>query len=200
MLAANNIKHTIETEIKQKLNTDLKTIDSVCIMIYSSKKNELDYKLVQKINDYYQGVEKETFVAHLISSVADLLRIFSDIETITDLNNCRHYFASKLANNENMCKLLDIDLETHLKDMLFDEVSGNIRLQMALISLKILFNEIKPYYEILKIPEFDVSQLREVIQKAIEEFKKTVPGCDEAFSKLLKSLDTFSGNFGQYYE
>ena len=58
----------------------------------------------------------------------------------------------------------------------------------------------KPYYEILKIPEFDVSQLRDVIQKAIEEFKKTLPGCEEAFSKLLKSLDTFSGNFGQYYE
>ena len=71
---------------------------------------------------------------------------------------------------------------------------------MTLVSLKILFNEINPNYKILKIPEFDVSQLREVIQKAIEEFKKNVPGCDDAFSKLLKSLDTFSGNFGQYYE
>lgn len=99
-----------------------------------------------------------------------------------------------------MFKLLDIDLESHIKDMLFDEVSGNIRLQMTLVSLKILFNEIKPYYKTLKIPEFDVGQLKEVIQKAIEEFKKSLPGCDDAFSKLLKSLDTFSGNFDQYYE
>ncbi len=67
---------------------------------------------------------------------------------------------------------------------------------MTFISLKILFNEMKPYYKILKIPEFDVSQLREVIQTAIEEFKKTLPECNEAFTKLLKSLDTFSGNFG----
>ena len=128
MFAAKDIKNVIENEIKTKLNTDKAMLNNVCIMLYSVKKNELDFKLVQKINDFYQGTEKETFVAHLISSVADLLRIFSDIESVTELNNSRQYFMSKLSNNENMFKLLDVDLESHIKDMLFDEVSGDVRL------------------------------------------------------------------------
>jgi hypothetical protein len=52
----------------------------------------------------------------------------------------------------------------------------------------------------MKIPEFDIADLKSVIRNAIQDFKKTLPGCDLAFSKLLQSLDTFSDNFGNYFE
>ena len=39
-----------------------------------------------------------------------------------------------------------------------------------------------------------------MVKQAISEFKKQLRGCDEAFKQLLKSLDTFTDNFDQYYE
>ena len=36
-------------------------------------------------------------------------------------------------------------------------------------------------YKALKTPEFDVQQIRELIGQAIQEFKRTLPGCDLAF-------------------
>ena len=39
-----------------------------------------------------------------------------------------------------------------------------------------------------------------MVRVAINEFKKNVKGCESAFSKLEKSLDTFTDNFGDYYE
>ena len=45
-----------------------------------------------------------------------------------------------------------------------------------------------------------MSQLRELIQGAIKEFSKSLPDCGLAFKKLLQSLDTFTGNFDNYYQ
>ena len=71
---------------------------------------------------------------------------------------------------------------------------------MIILSLKILFKESKKYYELLKIPEFDVHQIKDVIALALVEFKKNLPECNLAFDKLVQSLDTFVENFGGYYE
>ena len=46
------------------------------------------------------------------------------------------------------------------------------RLSLVAISLKILLNESNAYYEIIKIPEFEVHSLKEMIKKAIEDFSK----------------------------
>jgi hypothetical protein len=128
MFATRDIKNTIDAEIKAKTKSQTSTLDNVSIMLYSLKKNDLDFKLVQKINDFYQGTDKQTFVSHLISSVADLTRIFSDIDTIAEPVNYPVYFRSKLSGNEGLFKLLDIDLESHIKDMLFDDANCEIRL------------------------------------------------------------------------
>ena len=39
-----------------------------------------------------------------------------------------------------------------------------------------------------------------MVEQAIREFKKSVPGCDAAFNKLLQSLDLFTDNFDGFYE
>ena len=39
-----------------------------------------------------------------------------------------------------------------------------------------------------------------MVEQAIREFKKSVPGCDLAFNKLLQSLDMFTNNFDGFYE
>ena len=55
-------------------------------------------------------------------------------------------------------------------------------------------------YKVLRTPEFDVSKIRDLIEQAISEFSRSLPGCDLAFRKLLQSLDTFTNNFDNYYE
>lgn len=45
--------------------------------------------------------------------------------------------------------------------------------------------EFQAFYKTLKIPEFDVSRVREMVEQAIREFKRSVPGCNLAFDKLL---------------
>ena len=64
----------------------------------------------------------------------------------------------------------------------------------------LVFGAQKKRYKSLNIPEFEVSSIKEMVKQAIAEFKKQLRGCDEAFKQLLKSLDTFTDNFEQYYE
>ena len=64
----------------------------------------------------------------------------------------------------------------------------------------LVFSAQKKRYQSLNIPEFEVSSIKEMVKQAIAEFKKQLRGCDEAFKQLLKSLDTFTDNFDQYYE
>lgn len=57
-----------------------------------------------------------------------------------------------------MIKLLDMQLEQYIQDALFEEDdASDIKLKMTTVSLKILFKEVNKYYQIIKIPEFDVS-------------------------------------------
>lgn len=48
-----------------------------------------------------------------------------------------------------------------------------------------LQTEMLEMYKVLKTPEFDVGKIRELIEQAIREFSKSLPGCDLAFRKLL---------------
>lgn len=62
------------------------------LLLYSEQKNHLNFELVQTINEFYQGLDKETFVHHLISSVAVLLPIFKDLDSLDKSANLRTYF------------------------------------------------------------------------------------------------------------
>lgn len=64
----------------------------------------------------------------------------------------------------------------------------------------LLFKAQKKRYASINIPEFEVSNIKEMVKQAISEFRKQLRGCDDAFKQLLKSLDTFTDNFDQYYE
>ena len=68
------------------------------------------------------------------------------------------------------------------------------------MSLKMVQGEFENMYKALKTPEFDVGQVREMVEQAIREFKRSVPGCDLAFGKLLQSLDMFTDKFDNFYE
>lgn len=54
-------------------------------------------------------------------------------------------------------------------------------LQVVIVSFKLLLESSNKLYNFMIIPEIDVLQMKELIEKAIKEFKKQVNGCDIAF-------------------
>lgn len=55
-------------------------------------------------------------------------------------------------------------------------------------------------YEVISAPEVDVDDFVNVIISNISEVKKHIPRCDEAFQKIVDSVDLLKGNFNGYYK
>ena len=55
-------------------------------------------------------------------------------------------------------------------------------------------------YEALSAPDVDVDEFVEVIMSSIDEVKKHIPRCDQAFDKIVESVGMLRGNFNNYYK
>lgn len=55
-------------------------------------------------------------------------------------------------------------------------------------------------YETLSSPDVDVNEFVSVIINSIDSVKKHIPRCNEAFDKIIESVDILKGNFGGYYK
>jgi hypothetical protein len=55
-------------------------------------------------------------------------------------------------------------------------------------------------YEAVSAPDVDVGEFAEVIMSSIDEVKKHIPRCDQAFQKIIESVDLLKGNFNDYYK
>ena len=55
-------------------------------------------------------------------------------------------------------------------------------------------------YDALSAPDVDVDEFVEVIMGSIEEVKKHIPRCDQAFAKIVESVSLLRGNFSSYYK
>jgi hypothetical protein len=55
-------------------------------------------------------------------------------------------------------------------------------------------------YEAVSAPDVDVSEFVGVIMSSIGEVKKHIPRCDQAFQKIIESVDLLKGNFNGYYK
>ncbi len=95
---------------------------------------------------------------------------------------------------------MKLPLHSYLQDMVLDDARGENEYTIVKLCLLMLFKAQKKRYASINIPEFEVSSIKEMVKQAISEFKKQLRGCDEAFKQLLKSLDTFTDNFDNYYE
>lgn len=55
-------------------------------------------------------------------------------------------------------------------------------------------------YEAVLAPDVDVRQFVEVIIASLDDVKKAIPRCNEAFDKIRESVGLLEGNFGDYYK
>lgn len=55
-------------------------------------------------------------------------------------------------------------------------------------------------YETMTSPDIDVDEFVHVIMSSIDDVKKHIPRCDEAFEKIRESVGLLKGNFNGYYK
>jgi hypothetical protein len=55
-------------------------------------------------------------------------------------------------------------------------------------------------YETMSSPDIDVNEFVQVIISSLDDVKKHIPRCDEAFDKIRESVGLLKGNFGGYYK
>lgn len=54
-------------------------------------------------------------------------------------------------------------------------------------------------YDAVSSPDIDVNEFVTVIMSSIGEVRRHIPRCDQAFDKIIESVDLLKGNFGGYY-
>ena len=72
--------------------------------------------------------------------------------------------------------------------------------QFVLVVLHKMLTISHDVYEALSAPDVDVDEFVEVIMGSIEEVKKHIPRCDQAFAKIVESVGLLRGNFKGYYK
>ena len=55
-------------------------------------------------------------------------------------------------------------------------------------------------YEIISSPDIDVDDFVKIIVSSIDTVKKHIPRCDDAFNKIIESIDILKNNFDGYYK
>ena len=55
-------------------------------------------------------------------------------------------------------------------------------------------------YDTMSSPDIDVDEFVQVIMSSLDDVKKHIPRCDEAFDKIADSVSLLKGNFGGYYK
>lgn len=63
-----------------------------------------------------------------------------------------------------------------------------------------LYTATQCYYKAFSRPDIDVNDMTTVVSASLDEIRRQIPRCDEAFNELSKSLELFKNNFDQYYK
>ena len=72
--------------------------------------------------------------------------------------------------------------------------------QFIMLVLHKMFMISHDVYETMSSPDIDVDEFVQVIIKSLDDVKKHIPRCDEAFDKIRDSVALLKGNFGGYYK
>lgn len=72
--------------------------------------------------------------------------------------------------------------------------------QFILMFLHKLLSISHDMYEVMTSPDIDVDEFVDVIINSLDDVKKQIPRCDEAFKKIRESVGLLKGNFGDYYK
>jgi hypothetical protein len=55
-------------------------------------------------------------------------------------------------------------------------------------------------YDAVSSPDIDVNEFVEIVAASLDDVKKHIPRCDQAFNKIRESVEMLKDNFGNYYK
>ena len=92
------------------------------------------------------------------------------------------------------------DLPLNFKQMYISDLMTADNRQLVIMALHKMLTIGHDMYEAVSSPDVNVDEFVTVILSSISEVKKHIPRCDQAFNKIIESVDMLKGNFGGYYK
>ena len=90
--------------------------------------------------------------------------------------------------------------QVNFKHIYIDDRLSPANREFVLAVLHKMYTISHDVYEAVSAPDVDVNDFVEVIMNSIGEVKKHIPRCDQAFQKIIDSVDLLKGNFNGYYK
>lgn len=165
--------------------------------------NSAGYKL-ETVGPKYRAL-KESAIIKVFAMYAKTVKELLEVERVR-AKGTEHNLSDKtalksefLVNAEgDYIKVFDFsDLDFKLM-----VVSGKLNADMLhymLLTMRLLFDKSQSILQVITTPDVNVDAMSNLLINNIDQIKRAVPGCDEAFAKLHDSCDLLKGNFNGYY-
>lgn len=143
----------------------------------------------------FNNIKKCNVINIIIVTCKNLLQYKTFIEDKGHLNDT---FLTKTAGNV-ISPLPDFPLMNFKKIYNNDSMSANDK-SFVLMFISKLYEISYNTYQALSSPDVDVNEFVAIILHSIDQIKHHIPRCNEAFDKIVESVDILRNNFDGYYK
>jgi hypothetical protein len=169
-------------------------------LLLRDRLEESDFMSIPKleIDDFiskYMAIKKCAIVNLIIVTCKNLI---VHKKSISDLNNLKDKFITRSAGL-TFNPIADLQ-QLNIKKIYIDSRLDKISKDYILTFLHKVFDVSVEMYNILSNPDVDIEEFVSIIMGSIEEVKKAIPRCDQAFQKIIDSISLLKGNFNNYYK
>jgi hypothetical protein len=152
-------------------------------------------ELVAKFGESFTVVKKCSIVNTVIVTCKNLIAHKKSIE---NGNALKDKFITKGAGM-TFAPLPDLP-QINFKQIYIDDRLSGIDKEFILVILHKMYTISHDVYDAISSPDVDVDEFVSVIMSSIGDVKKHIPRCDQAFQKIIDSVDLLKGNFNGYYK
>ena len=159
----------------------------------------LDYsrvpiEVVNNFNSVYGELKKCSLINTIIVTCKNLIPHKKSIE---DINELKDRFLLK-GGGMNFAPLPFLIF--NFKQIYIDDRLSEDNKDFILTILHKLYTISHEVYDTLSSPDIDVNEFVTIIMSSIDDVKKQIPRCEQAFNKIAESVDLLKGNFNGYYK
>ena len=150
-------------------------------------------ELVELFHSKFAAVKKCNIINLIILLCKNLTQYKVSLKNLDKLSD------KFLLNNSSLAPLPELS-SFNFKHIYIDDRLNKINKSIILTCLSKLYTISNGIYEAITTPDVDVSEFTNAIMESINEVKKHIPRCNDAFNKILDSVDLLKSNFGEYYK
>jgi len=149
--------------------------------------------VVNAFNEIYAEIKKCNLINTVIETCKNLIQYKKSIE---DINDLKDKFLLKGGMNFSPLPFLIFNF----KKIYIDDRLSEDNKDFILTILHKLYTISHEIYDTLSSPDIDVNEFVTIIMSSIDDVKKQIPRCDQAFNKISESVGLLKGNFNSYYK